>query len=386
MRHAVAPANFFGSGGSRTLSIDAIRTLAIDAVQHAHSGHAGTPMGMAPVVYTLWQHFLRYDPAHPGWPNRDRFVLSAGHASLLLYAILHLAKVTSADDSESAAVTIEDIKRFRQLGSRTPGHPQFSVVPGAETTTGPLGQGCGNSVGMAVAARWLAGRYNRPGFTIFDYDVYVLCSDGDLMEGVASEAASLAAHLGLSNLCWIYDRNRITIEGKAEAYRAVLQLKDRPACLVLSRQALPIFGRHRHAAAAGLRRGGYIFADAENCAPELILIGSGSELQLCVEVYERLKTEGIPARVVSLPSWELFELQDESYRTNVLPPDVTTRVDVEQGSALAFERYVGQNGAVIAMRSFGASAPWPDLLAKFGFTSENVHAAAKTQLARRHRQ
>ncbi|CAA9324722.1 MAG: Transketolase, partial [uncultured Microvirga sp.] len=198
--------------------VDTIRTLAMDAVEKAKSGHAGAPMALAPVAYTLWQDFLRYDPADPTWPNRDRFVLSVGHASLLLYALLHLAGVSSGqpDETNRPAVSLDDIKRFRQLDSRTPGHPEFGLTPGVETTTGPLGQGCGNSVGMAMASRWLGARFNKPGQTLFDYDVYVICSDGDLMEGVAGEAASLAGHLGLANLCWIYDSNTVTIEGHTE--------------------------------------------------------------------------------------------------------------------------------------------------------------------------
>src|SRR5262249_12296812 len=215
-RHANAPG---GQGAADQLCINTIRTLAIDAVQKANSGHPGTPMGLAPVVYTLWQQFLRYDPADPLWPNRDRFVLSAGHASLLLYAMLHLAGVRRVKDgrvTDEPAVGLDDIKRFRQIDSVTPGHPEYGLTTGVETTTGPLGQGCGNSVGMAIASRWLAAHYNRPGFTVFDYNVYVICSDGDLMEGVASEAASLAGYLGLSNLCWIYDSNTVTIEGHTD--------------------------------------------------------------------------------------------------------------------------------------------------------------------------
>src|SRR5207248_1526036 len=210
------------------LAINTIRTLAMDAVEKAKSGHPGTPMALAPVTYQLWQHNLRYDPEQPLWPGRDRFVLSCGHASMLLYSLLHLAEVrqvhtqagsASGGDSrdkpggDELAVPMEEIKRFRQLHSRTPGHPEHGDTTGVETTTGPLGQGCGNSVGMAIAEDWLAARYNRPGFPLFDYNVYVLCSDGDLMEGVSNEAASIAGHLRLSNLCWIYDDNRITIEG-----------------------------------------------------------------------------------------------------------------------------------------------------------------------------
>src|SRR5256712_5590252 len=202
-----------------TLSINTIRTLAMDAVQKANSGHPGTPMALAPVAYTLWQRFLRYDPLDPLWPDRDRFVLSAGHASMLLYALLHLAGVRRVEGdrtTDKLAVGLEDIKRFRQLDSVTPGHPEYGHTTGVETTTGPLGQGCGNSVGMAIASRWLAKRYNRPRLALFGHDVYVFCSDGDMMEGVASEAASIAGHLRLANLCWIYDNNTITIDGHTD--------------------------------------------------------------------------------------------------------------------------------------------------------------------------
>ena len=673
--------------------INTIRTLAMDAVQKANSGHAGAPMGLAPVAYTLWQDFLRYDPADPLWPNRDRFVLSAGHASMLLYSLLHLAGVRRADGprvTEQPAVTLDDIKRFRQIGSITPGHPEYGLTTGVETTTGPLGQGCGNSVGMAIACRFLAARYNRAEFTLFDYDVYAICSDGDMMEGVASEAASLAGHLGLSNLCWIYDNNTVTIEGHTklafsedvatrfngyhwnvlhvsdandrnqlakafetfqqsndrptliivdsiigygaphkqntasahsdalgeeevrlakkfygwpqdaqflvpegvhetfhqgigqrgraareawealfaayrrehrelaaqittllsgempdgwdadlptfppsekgvatrdasgkvlnviaerlpwiiggagdlapstktkfsfdgagalepgapggrtmhfgirehamgaivnglvlsrlrafgatflifsdymrppirlaalmeipvfhvfthdsigvgedgpthepieqlaglraiphmivlrpadanearEAYRVIFGLQHRPACLALSRQALPVFDRSRYASAEGLARGAYVMADAENGQPKLILIGTGSEVALCVEVYERLRREGIAARVVSMPSWELFEQQDEAYRHSVLPPQVKARVTVEAGSPIGWDRYAGPSGTIIAMRSFGASAPIKDVMAKFGFTPDKVMDAARQQIAR----
>ncbi len=202
-----------------TLCINAIRTLAMDAVQKANSGHPGTPMGIAPVAFNLWQNHLRYDPANPLWPNRDRFILSAGHASILLYSLLHITGVKKATNSKvdnEPAVSLDDIKQFRQLDSVTPGHPEYRHTTGVETTTGPLGQGCGNSVGFAIASRWLGATYNRPGKTLFDFNVYTLCSDGDMMEGVASEAASLAGHLGLDNLCWIYDSNTVTIEGHTE--------------------------------------------------------------------------------------------------------------------------------------------------------------------------
>ena len=673
------------------LCIDTIRTFAIDAVQKAQSGHAGTPMGIAPVAYTLWQQFLRYDPAEPLWANRDRFVLSAGHASMLLYALLHLAGVRRADGrtiTDTPAVSLDDIKNFRQLGSVTPGHPEYGHTTGVETTTGPLGQGCGNSVGMAIASRWLGARYNRPAFTIFDFDVYTLCSDGDLMEGVASEAASLAGHLGLGNLCWIYDSNTITIEGHTnltytedvesrfngyrwkvlrvrdandtaalarameifrltydrptliivdsiigygaphkentaaahsdplgeeearlakrfygwpedaqflvpdgvydcfrdgigrrgralcedwtklfaryksdhpqaageiellladelpadwdsglltfpadangvatrdasgkvlnqiavnlpwliggagdlspstktafdnasglepdndggrimhfgvrehamgavvnglvlsklrafgatfltfsdymrpplrlaalmklpvfhvfthdsialgedgpthqpieqlvalraipnmivlrpadanevrEAYRVIFGSKTEPVCLVLSRQKLPVFDRSHYAAAAGLARGAYVMADAENGEPRVILIASGSEVALCIDVYEKLKREGIAARVVSMPSWELFERQDEAYRDAVLPPKIAARVTVELGAVIGWDRYAGPTGTILGMHSFGASAPIKDLLAKFGFVPDKLLQAAKAQIAR----
>src|ERR1700716_3114813 len=202
------------------LYINTIRTLSMDGVQKANSGHPGTPMALAPAAYTLWQQFLRYDPENPLWPNRDRFVLSNGHASMLLYAMLHLAgaRAVGADEQvlDERAVPMEEIKRFRQLGSRTPGHPESHITSGVETTTGPLGQGVGNSVGMAIAGQWLAANFNRPNLEIFNYNVYAMCSDGDLMEGVGGEAASLAGHLKLSNLCWIYDHNGITLDGPAD--------------------------------------------------------------------------------------------------------------------------------------------------------------------------
>jgi transketolase len=675
------------------LTVNTIRTLAMDAVQQANSGHPGTPMALAPVVYTLWQRFLRFDADDPIWPDRDRFVLSAGHASMLLYAMLYLTGVKAVNAQYERlgepSVTLEDIKRFRQLGSKCPGHPEYHLTSGVETTTGPLGQGVANSVGMAIAERWLAARYNRPELTLFDYDVYALCSDGDMMEGVSGEAASLAGHLKLSNLCWIYDNNRVTIEGHTdlafsedvasrflaygwnvtrvgdandldrvaaaievfrrcedrptlivveshigygaphkqdtsaahgeplgeeeirlakrrygwpedakflvpdgviqnlragfgergkalrtawqarfadyrkrhpeladeidrmqrrdlpegwdadlptfpadakglasrdssgkvlnaiarrypwliggaadlspstktrltfdgagdfeadnyagrnlhfgirehamgailngialsklrvygsgflifsdymkppvrlaalmelpviyafthdsigvgedgpthqpveqlialraipglitlrpadanevvEAWRVVIALKHQPACLVLSRQPLPTLDRNRYAPASGVRRGAYILADAENAAPQVLLIGTGSEIWLCIEAYEALKAEGIPARVVSMPSWELFEQQDEAYRDQVLPPSVRARVSVEQASVIGWDHYVGLRGAKIGMHTFGSSAPLKDLETKFGFTPDKVVAAAKSQLA-----
>ncbi|PWC45766.1 transketolase [Azospirillum sp. TSO22-1] len=682
-------------GNPDDLCIDTIRTLSMDAVEQAKSGHPGTPMAMAPVVYTVWQRFLRFDPDDPIWPNRDRFVLSAGHASMLLYAILHLTgvKAGNADDERpgTAAVTLDDIRHFRQLGSKCPGHPEYHLTSGVEATTGPLGQGCGNSVGMAIAARWLAARFNRPEFPVFDYDVYTLCGDGDMMEGVASEAASLAGHLKLANLCWIYDSNRISIEGPTditfnedvaarfagygwsvsrvddandtaalvhalerfrstpdrptlilvhshigygaphkqdtnaahgeplgedevrlakrrygwpedahflvpdsvyehfqqgvarrgrrrrdgwlalferyraahpdladavermqrrqpppgwdtalpsfpadpkglatrdssgtvlnaiaahhptliggaadlapstktrltvagagdlepaepggrnlhfgvrehamgavvnglalskirafgssflifsdymkpplrlsalmelpciwifthdsiglgedgpthqpveqlvglraipglivlrpadanevvEAWRVIINLRHGPACLALTRQAVPTLDRTRYASAAGLARGAYVLANpADGREPEVILIGTGSEVSLCIAAFERLAAEGVAARVVSMPSWELFERQDEAYREGVLPPEVTARVSVEQGSVIGWDRYVGMTGAKIGMHGFGASAPLKDLLTRFGFTPDAVVAAARDQIAK----
>ncbi|MFJ7438693.1 transketolase [Methylorubrum thiocyanatum] len=671
------------------LAIDTIRTLAIDAVQRANSGHAGAPMALAPVAYTLWNRYLRYDPAHPHWPNRDRFVLSAGHASMLLYGLLHLARVAEGDGANAPAISLDDIKKFRQLDSRTPGHPEYHFTTGVETTTGPLGQGVANSVGMAMGGRFKGERLNRPDLPLFDYNVYAICSDGDLMEGVSQEAASIAGHLRLSNLCWIYDNNTITIEGHtelafseevaarflaygwqvlrvadandthaiasaletflqssdrptliivnsiigygaptkqntakahsdalgpdevkgakraygwpedseflvpdgvydtfadgigkrgaalysqwqgffeaakaadaehaedltaflegrlpdgwdrdipvfeadakglatressgkvlnaiakhvpfllggsadlapsnksnltfegagsltpfepggrnihfgvrehamgsivnglglvglraygatflvfadymrppirlaslmelpvfhifthdsigvgedgpthqpveqilslrcipglvtlrpadanevAEAYRVIFSLKNQPAVLALSRQPLPTFDRSKYAPASGTAKGAYVLADSDG-TPDVILIGTGSEVQLCVGAYETLKGEGVKARVVSMPSWDLFERQDESYRNSVLPPEVLARVAVEQGSVIGWDRYAGSSGAIVGMHTFGASAPIKDLLGKFGFTAEKVIEAARAQVAK----
>jgi len=682
-----------GTADLEMLSINTIRTLSMDAVQAANSGHPGTPMSMAPVVYTIWQKALRFDPADPIWPNRDRFVLSVGHASMLLYSMLHLTGVKAVNAKYEIegepAVTLDSIKKFRQLDSECPGHPEYRWTSGVETTTGPLGQGCGNSVGMAIAGKWLAAHYNRPGFEMFDYNVYTLCGDGDMMEGISSEAASLAAHLKLSNLCWIYDSNRITIEGHtdlafsedtgkrfeaygwnvlhvedandtaaiekalanfretndrptfivvksiigwgsphkadthgahgeplgedeikltkefygwpadkkffvpdgvydsfqsgigkrgkeerlawfakldeyrkahpdlaeqldqiqrrelpegwdkdipvfpadpkglagressakvenaiaknvpwliggaadlapstktrltfegagdfeagsyggcnfhfgirehamasvlngmaltkvrpfgagflifsdyakpalrlsaimevptihifthdsigvgedgpthqpieqlaslrtipgyltlrpadanevAEAWRLVMQQKHEPAAIIATRQPIPTFDRTKYAAASGLAKGGYIMADAPDGKPDVILIGTGSEVQFCVQAYEVLTKEGIKARVVSLPSWELFDKQDDAYREQVLPRDVTARVAVEQASTFGWAQYVGMRGAVIGMHTFGASAPLKELQSKFGFTPDKVAEAARAQLA-----
>jgi transketolase len=675
------------------LSINTIRTLAIDAVQQANSGHPGAPMGLAPVTYCLWQEFLRYDPEDPKWLNRDRFVLSNGHASMLLYAMLYLAGVREVGENgevlKTLAIPLEEIKRFRQLGSRTPGHPESHLATGVETTTGPLGQGVGNSVGMAIASRWLAANFNRPGFDVFDFNVYAMCSDGDLMEGIGGEAASLAGHLKLSNLCWMYDHNGITLDGPAdwsfsedvatrfvgygwnvtrvadandlemlarafetfqkttdrptliivdshigygsphkqdsnaahgeplgeeevrltkkfygwpedakflvpegvrehfqdgigkrgheartqwakmfadysqkypdlaeqlhrmqrrelpdgwdkklptfpadgkgiatressgkvlnalaqnipwliggsadlatsnktnltgagdfqpgeyagrnlhfgvrehvmgasvngltvsgirafgatffnfsdymrasirlsalmeipsififthdsiglgedgpthqpieqlaslrampnlvvlrpgdanevvEAWKIIAQLQHQPVALVLTRQAIPTLDRTKYGAASGTARGAYVLADAPAGKPDVILMGTGSEVSLCVEAYEKLKAEGIPARVVSMPSWDIFEQQDAAYKESVLPSSVTARVSVEMAATFGWERYVGLKGRKVGMHRFGASAPLKDLLKFFGFTVDAVVAEARKAMAKK---
>jgi transketolase len=674
------------------LAINTIRTLSIDAVQQAKSGHPGTPMALAPLVYMLWNRVMRFDPQDPIWPNRDRFVLSNGHASMLLWSVLHLTGTRAVNaDYEllgKPSVTLDDIRHFRQLDSKAPGHPEYHWVSGVETTTGPLGQGIATSVGMAIARKWLASRYNRPGFDVFDYDIYAVCGDGCLMEGVGSEAASLAGHLGLDDLCWIYDNNHITIEGNTritftedvatrflaygwnvlrvgdandveriehalgifratkgrptliildshigygsphkidtaaahgeplgedevrltkraygwpedakflvpdgvrehfdagigargaaahdrwealfapyrrefpdlateidqmqrrelptgwdrdlpsfspdpkgiagrdasgavlnvlaqnipwflggsadlgpsnkttlkfagagdfdatspegrnlhfgvrehamaavvnglslsklrpfgatfflfsdyarpairlsalmelptifvfthdamgdgedgpthqpveqlislravpglvvlrpgdanevvEAYRYVLQLRHQPAVIALSRQPLPTFDRRKYASAAGVARGAYVMADAPGGPPEIILIASGSEVSLVVAAHEALASQGIRSRVVSMPSWDIFEHQPQSYRESVLPTEIKARIAVEQGSALGWDRYVGAAGRVIGMETFGASAPLKELQRKFGFEPERIVDLAREML------
>jgi transketolase len=674
------------------LAINTIRTLSIDAVQAANSGHPGTPMALAPLVYTLWNRVMRFDPQDPIWPGRDRFVLSNGHASMLLWSVLYLTGTQAVNEEYETlgrpAVSLDDIKHFRQLGSHAPGHPEYHLVSGVETTTGPLGQGIATSAGMAIAQRWLAARYNKPNFPVFDYNIYTVCGDGDLMEGVGSEAASLAGHLGLDNLCWIYDNNHITIEGSTqlaftedvavrftgygwnilrvsdandiahieqalatfrdtkgqptlvilnshigygsphrhdtaaahgeplgveevkltkraygwpedasflvpdgvrehfaagvgkrgsearlgwnnlfaayretypalatevdemqrrelpagwdrnlpvfttdakgiagrdasskalnvlaqnvpwliggsadlgpstrtlltyqgagdvqastpggknlhfgirehamaailnglalsklrpfgatffifsdyarpairlaalmelptilvfthdamgdgedgpthqpieqlaslraipgmtllrpgdanevvEAYRYVMQLRHRPGLLVLSRQPLPTLDRSKYAAASGVARGAYVIADPPSGDPEMILIATGSELSLAIDAHERLIADGIRSRVVSMPSWDIFERETQEYRDSVLPPRVTVRVAIEQASTFGWERYVSTAGRVIGMHTFGASAPLKALQQEFGFTAENVMETVKSLL------
>jgi transketolase len=677
------------------LAINTIRTLSIDAVQQAKSGHPGTPMALAPGIYTIWNRVMRFDPKDPIWPNRDRFVLSNGHASMLLWSILHLTETQAVNgDYErlgQPSVTLDDIRRFRQLDSKAPGHPEYHWVSGVETTTGPLGQGVATSVGMAIAEKWLASRYNRPGFEIFDHNIYAVCGDGCMMEGISSEAASLAAHLGLDNLCWIYDNNHITIEGSTdiaftedvagrflaygwnvlrigdandidriehalevfrntkrrptflvldshigygspskqdtpeahgeplgeeevrltkrgygwpedakflvpdgvyehfaagvgarggqarrqwtelfalyrakypdlaneielmqrrelpvgwdrnlpvfpsdpkgiagrdasgkvlnvlaqnipwllggsadlgpsnkttlkyegagdfqaatpggknlhfgirehamaaivnglslsklrafgatffifsdyarpamrlsalmelptilvfthdamgdgedgpthqpvehlaslraipglitlrpgdanevvEAYRYIMQLRHEPAVLALSRQPLPTLDRSKYAPADGTARGAYVLADAPGPNLEVILMASGSEVSLAVEAHEKLLAEGIHSRVVSMPSWDIFEHQTQEYRDSVLPPHVKARVAVEQAAGFGWERYVGTPGKLNCMKTFGASAPLKELQKRFGFDPSHVVAAAKEQLGRK---
>jgi len=686
---AVSPASATTALADR--AITTIRTLAMDAVQAANSGHPGTPMGLAPVGYLLFQEYLRFDPADPIWPNRDRFVLSAGHASTLLYSLLHLAEVRAVNPKYETlgepSISLDDLKRFRQLDSRAPGHPEYRWTSGVETTTGPLGQGLATSVGMAIASRWLGAQYNRPGHALFGFDVFAVAGDGCMMEGISSEAASLAAHLRLENLCWIYDSNGITIEGStdlsfseevatrflgygwnvlrvgdandlpmlrrafdtfrrttgrptliivdshiawgaptkqdtsaahgeplgeeevrltkraygwpedaqflvpeevrehfrqgigrrgaaartewvarfavyqkdfpeladqllrmqkrqlpdgwdagipvfptdakgiatrdssgkvlnavatripwmiggsadltpstktgltfegagdflpggdpagrnlhfgvrehamaailnglslskvrpfgsgflvfsdyarpairlsalmelpvihifthdsislgedgpthqpvehlaslrsvpglvvirpgdanevAEAWRVIMQLRHEPVALVLSRQKLPTLDRTRYASASGASRGAYILAEAEGGPPAVILIGTGSEVSLCLQARDVLQASGTPTRVVSMPSWELFELQDAEYRQTVLPPSVRARVSVEQASTLGWERYVGLDGRAIGIDTFGASAPIEALHDRFGFTVDRVVAVARS--------
>ncbi len=661
----------------QNLCINTIRTLAMDAVQAANSGHPGAPMALAPVAFTLWDRFLRHNPANPDWPNRDRFVLSNGHASMLLYGTLHLM---------GYGITLEDIKNFRQLHHKCAGHPEYGLAPGVETTTGPLAQGAANSVGMALAEKWLAAHFNRPEHEIIDYKIFAILGDGCMMEGLSSEAASLAGHLGLNNLIWLYDNNRITIEGKTDlafseevatrfigyhwkvqhvndandvealdhamrnarkethgpsliivdshiafgaptkqdthgahgeplgeeeiratkkfygwdpdkkfyvpeevqtyrneviangkqleeewrkkfaayaaaypdlaeqftrmqqrelppnweaslpsfpadakgiasressgtvlnaiaaqvpwllggsadlapstktlikgaksfqrnqydgrnlhfgirehamaamlngmalsklrpygatflvfsdymrpalrlaalmeqpaiyifthdsigvgedgpthqpiehlaalraiphlevirpadanevalAWKHIITLRNRPAALVLTRQALPTFDRAKYAAAEGVLRGAYVLADC-NGAPEIILLGTGSEVQLCLAAYEQLQKEGARVRVVSMPCWELFEQQEAAYQEEVLPRRVRARVAVEAGAAFGWERYVGLEGEVLGMRGYGASAPLKDLLKEFGFTVEGVVQAAKRVISK----
>ena len=667
------------------LAINTIRTLSMDAVQAANSGHPGTPMALAPVTYTLWQRFLRFDPSDPIWPNRDRFVLSIGHASMLLYSMLHLTQVKAVNSKYeqlgNPSVELDDLRNFRQLESRCPGHPEYRWTSGVETTTGPLGQGVATSAGMAIAARMMAAHFNRPDFEMFDYDVYALCGDGCMMEGVSAEAASLAGHLRLENLCWIYDNNKITIEGHTdwafsedvatrfiaygwnvtrvgdandvemlerafrtfkstrdrptliivdshiaygspnkqdtsaahgaplgeeeirltkrnygwpedetfrvppevmnhfangigrrghalreewieqcdhyreryrdladqlyrmqhrqlpdgwdrdlptfpadpkglagraasarvlnavakgvpwlvggsadltpstktrleddgdftadtvgrnlhfgvrehamgailnglslskirpfgagflifsdyarpairlsalmeiptihifthdsigvgedgpthqpveqlaslraipglvtlrpadanevtEAWRVIMQLRHEPAVLVLTRQSLPTVDRSRYAPASGLASGAYVLADADR-QPDLLLIGTGSEVALCIDAQEALRADDIEARVISMPSWELFDRQSQEYRDQVLPPDVTARISVEKASTLGWDRYVGSAGKSIGMTTFGASAPLAELQKKFGFTVEHVVTTAR---------
>lgn len=675
---AQTPKDILNESQLAQLSINTIRGLAMDAVQKANSGHPGMPMGAAPMAYVLWTRHLRYDPLKPQWANRDRFILSAGHGCMLLYSLLHL---TGYD------MPLEEIKQFRQWGSRTPGHPEYRIEEGIETTTGPLGQGFGNGVGMAIAEKYLAAHFNQVGHELVDYKIYAIVSDGDLMEGVASEAASLAGHLGLSNLVYLYDDNHISIEGdtriaftesrakrfeaygwfvqqvedgdnleaidealkaakaekerpsiimvrthiadgspnkhdtaaahgsalgeeevnltkqnlglplepkfyipdevrnhfrqaidrgeKAEAewqerlngyrkafpelaaewdryvkgelatgwkaklptfkpsdgpmatrkasgavlnaissslptllggsadlapstdtlikgetgfekgnyggrnfhfgvrehamgsalngmalsglipygatfmifsdylrptmrlaalsgirpifvfthdsillgedgpthqpieqlpsmraipnlslirpadanetavaWRVAIETKGGPVALALTRQKLSVIDRDRYASAEGLAKGAYVLADSKGKAPEVILIASGSEVQVALEAYEKLTAEGVAARVVSMPSWDLFEKQSQAYRDEVLPPATVARLAIEAAYPFGWERYIGSKGAVIGMTRYGASGPYKVLAEKFGFTAENAVNRAHELLGR----
>ncbi len=269
------------------LSVDTIRFLSVDAVEKADSGHPGLPMDAAPMAYVLWTRFLKYNPANPGWEDRDRFVLSAGHGSMLLYSLLYL---TGYD------LPLEQIKQFREWSSITPGHPERGLTPGVEVTTGPLGQGFANGVGMAIAEDYLAARYNQPGHEIVNHYTYALVSDGDLMEGVSSEAASLAGHLKLGKLIYLYDDNRVTLSAATD----------------------------------------------------------------------------ITFTVVSMPSWEMFDAQPRSYRESVLPPLVRARLSVEAGASQGWCKYAGDDGDVIGVDRFGASAPGKVVMREYGFTVDHI--------------
>ena len=402
------------------LCINTIRTLAMDAVQQAHSGHPGAPMALAPVVYCLWQRFLRFDPEHPIWPNRDRFVLSAGHASMLLYAMLHLTGVKAVNPKYEVlgelAVSLDDIKRFRQLDSKCPGHPEYRWTSGVETTTGPLGQGVATSVGMAIAARWGASYFDRPGFAMFDYDVYALCGDGCMMEGISSEAASLAGHLKLANLCWIYDNNHITIEGNTALTYSddvatrfigygwnVTRVGDANDLAMLERAFTTFKNTHdrptliivdSHIAYGAPHKQDTSAAHGEPLGEEEIRLtkrryGWPEEATFLVPdgVREHFQA-GVGARGRALQQawWAKFEIyrhqrQHPEYREHVLPAAVTARVSVEQAATLGWARYVGMTGRSIGMETFGASAPLKELQRKFGFTPESIVAAAKAQVA-----
>ncbi|WP_190815924.1 transketolase-like TK C-terminal-containing protein [Saccharopolyspora pogona] len=381
-----------------TLSVNTIRGLCMDAIQKANSGHPGTPMGMAPVAYTLWQRFLRFDPADPIWPNRDRVVLSEGHAAALLWSLLYLTGVRAVDPDYEVlgrpAVAFDDLKSFRQLDSRCPGHPKYRWTSGVETTTGPLGQGVATSAGMAIAGQWLAywsgflifSDYAKaairlsalmeiPTVHIFTHDSIGVGEDGPTHQPV-EQLAGLRATPGLL-VFRPADANEVV-----ETWRVVTALRREPAALILSRQALPTFDRGRLGAASGVARGAYVLADVPSGEPEVILLATGSEVSLALAAHDKLTNEGIASRLVSMPCWELFDRQPREYRDQVLPPAVTVRVTVEQASTLGWDRYVGASGAIVGMHTFGASAPLKQLLTKFGFTPERVSQVARELVAR----
>jgi transketolase len=361
-------------------AIDTVRVLAMDAVQKAGNGHPGTAMSMGPTAYLLFQKWLRHDPGDPRWAGRDRFVLSMGHSSLTLYIQLFLS---------GYGLELSDLEALRTWGSRTPGHPEVNHTPGVETTTGPLGQGVGNAVGMAMAARRERGLLDPDapaGESVFDHTVWAFASDGDLEEGVSGEASSLAGTQELGNLVLVpipgldfvrpADANETAV-----AWRTILEHNDRPAGLSLSRQNLPVFDRTEFASAEGVARGGYVLAEASGGTPEVILIGTGSEVQIAVAARQVLEADGVPARVVSLPCWEWFAAQDRAYREQVLPPTVRARVSVEAGVPMGWREFVGDAGRIVGLNHFGASAAYTVLYEQFGLTADAVVAAARDSLA-----
>jgi transketolase len=357
-----------------------VRVLAMDAVQKAGNGHPGTAMSMGPTAYLLFQKWLRHDPGDPRWAGRDRFVLSMGHSSLTLYIQLFLS---------GYGLELSDLEALRTWGSRTPGHPEVNHTPGVETTTGPLGQGVGNAVGMAMAARRERGLLDPDapaGESVFDHTVWAFASDGDLEEGVSGEASSLAGTQELGNLVLVpipgldfvrpADANETAV-----AWRTILEHNDRPAGLSLSRQNLPVFDRTEFASAEGVARGGYVLAEASGGTPEVILMGTGSEVQIAVAAREALESDGVPTRVVSLPCWEWFAAQDRAYREQVLPPTVRARVSVEAGVPMGWREFVGDAGRIVGLDHFGASAAYTVLYEQFGLTADRVVAAARESLA-----
>jgi transketolase len=387
---ATAPSAALDWTAADSRAVDLIRVLAMDAVQQAGSGHPGTAMSLAPAAYLLYQHIMRHDPADPDWRGRDQFVLPCGRSSLTLYLQLYLS---------GYGLTLDDLKRYRTWGSRTPGHPEHGLTPGVETTTGPLGQGLANAVGMAMAARRERGLLDpdtAPGTSPFDQHVYVFVSDGDIEEGISHEASSLAAHQDLGNLVVLYDDNRISIEdntdiaksedvgARYEAYGWHVQRVD---WRHLSRQNLPVLDRGETsqnglASADAAARGGYILAEGTDSEPAVILIATGSEVRIALAARDILQGEGISTRVVSMPCVEWFTAQDASYQEEVLPPRIRARVCVEAGIAQPWHAFAGDFGECVSLEHFGASAAHAKLYEEYGFTAGHVAAAARSSLDR----